>query len=159
MWRKDGEMATTMILGDNNRVVDCDTSLVVESEEVFRLREHQRNGNLVVDFDLRAPDGTRIAKIVKNYVVYAAPGYEFRNRSGRSEVVETETGKVIASVDEVDANTISVIGTFHARGYTVEATPEALILPGGNILTGNLVQGFKKAIELKTGGFGIGVSS
>lgn len=109
------------------------------------------------DFDLRAPNGDRIAKIAKNYVAYAAPGYAYRNQRGRSEVVETATGRVVAKVEEVAQDTILVIGTFHVRGYTVEATPQGLILPGNNTISRSTVQGFGKAIELKKGSIGIGV--
>ncbi len=150
-------MARTVRLG-TNVIINCDSALVVEGEEVFRLRERDRDGHLVVDFDLRAADGTRIAKIAKNYVAYGAPEYECRNRKGLSEVVEKATGRVVASVEETEPDTITVTGTFHVRGYTVTITEDALI-NGGVTMSGNVIQGFGKAIVLNRDSFGIGVSS
>lgn len=110
----------------------------------------------MVDFDLRSPDGTRIAKIAKNYVAHVEPGYEYRNRRGVSEVIEPATGKAIARVEETAPDTITVTGTFHVKGYTVEITPTGL-MAGGVTMTGCQVHGFGRAIELKTGSVGIGV--
>ena len=148
-------MATTVILG-GNRIVGCAAALVVEGEEVFRLRERDENGQFVVDFDLRKQDDSRIAKISKNYVAYAAPGYENRNRRGVSEVVEAASGRVVARVEEKGLDTIVVTGTFNVKGYCVEIS-ERELRAGGVTMTGNVIQGFGKAIELKRGSFGIGV--
>src|SRR5215471_3543392 len=87
------DMPWKVLLG-TNRIIDCDAALVVEGEEVFRLREHNGDGNLVVDFDVRAADGSRIAKIAKNYVAYLAPDYEFRRRTGFAAVINETTGQV-----------------------------------------------------------------
>ena len=148
-------MPWTVLLG-TNRIVDCDAALVVEGEEVFRLREHDRDGNLVVDFDVRAVDDTRIAKISKNYVAYAAPGYGFRNRKGVAEVVGA-SGQVVARVEEQGPDTVAVTGMFHVKGYTVLVAPDGLVA-GGVVMSGNEIRGFGKAIELKRGSVGIGVS-
>ncbi len=149
-------MPQTVLLG-SNRIVDCDSALVVEGAEVFRLRERGKDGHLVVDFDLRDASGTRIAKIAKNYVAHAAPGYEFSNRKGISEVIETATGQVVARVEERGPDTIAVTGTFNVKGYTVQITSDSLVA-GGVTMDGNEIRGFGKAIELKRGSFGIGVT-
>jgi hypothetical protein len=149
-------MPWTVVLG-TNRIVDCDAALVVEGEEVFRLREHDRDGNLVVDFDVRAADDTRIAKIAKNYVAYAAPGYEFHNRTGVAEVVEASTGRVVARVEAQGPDTVAITGMFHVKGYTVLAAPDGLVA-GGAVISGNEIRGAGKAIALKRGSIGIGVS-
>ena len=148
-------MPWTVLLGDN-RIVDCDAALVVEGEEVFRLREHDRDGNLVVDFDVRAVDDTRIAKIAKNYVAYAAPGYEFRNRKGVAEVVEASTGRVVARVEQQGPETVAITGMFNVKGYGVLITPEGLVADR-SVISGNEIRGSGKAIVLKKGLFGIGV--
>ena len=149
-------MARLVRLG-SNLIPDCDSALVIEGEEVFRLRERDKDGHLVVDFDLRAADGTRIAKVVKNYVAYAAPEYEYRNRKGLSEVVEKANGRVVARVEETEPDTITVTGTFHVKGYTVTITEDALIA-GGVAIANTGIRGFGKAIVLRRDSFGIGVS-
>jgi len=150
-------MEQTVRLG-SNVIVNCDAALVIEGEEVFRLRERSRDGHLVVDFDVYAADGTRIAKVAKNYVAYAAPGYEYRNHRGSSEIVEAASGQVVAQVEEEGPDSISVTGTFHVKGYTVTISSDGLVA-GGVTMAGNVIHGFQKAIELKRGSFGIGVLS
>ena len=64
--------AYTIILG-NTEITNCDAALVIEGEEVFRIRE-EANGALMIDCDIRDQDGNRIAKIARNSVVFAADG-------------------------------------------------------------------------------------
>ena len=149
-------MPWTLVLG-NNRIVNCDAVLVVEDEEVFRLRERDKDGNLVVDFDLRALDGTRIAKVAKNYVAYAAPGYAVRNRTGVAEVINETTGEVVARIEAQGPDTVTVVGTFHVKGHTVKITPTYLDT-GGVTMSGNEIHGSGKAIALKRGSTGIGAA-
>ena len=52
----------TVILG-NNEILNCDAALVVEDEEVFRVREDE-HGALLIDCDIRNEAG-RIAKIAR----------------------------------------------------------------------------------------------
>jgi hypothetical protein len=66
-----------MILGDNE-IIDCDPALFLEGEEVLRLRDRLEDRQLVVDFTLRAENGTRIAKISKSYDAHVVEGYEHR---------------------------------------------------------------------------------
>ena len=56
--------AYTIILG-NNEITNCDAALVIEGEEVFRIREEE-NDALMIDCDIRDQDGNRIAKIARN---------------------------------------------------------------------------------------------
>ncbi len=41
----------TLVLG-NNEILDCELALVIEQEEVFRLRARQPDGSLIVDLNL-----------------------------------------------------------------------------------------------------------
>jgi hypothetical protein len=146
----------TVILGDNV-IIDCDAALILEGEEVFRLRERDGDGHLVVDFDLRAPDGSRIAKVAKNYVAYVAPGYEYRNCKGVAEVVERATGRVVARVEERARDTVAVTGTFNVNGYRVDITENGL-RAGGVEISRNDIRGFRRAISLRRGSFTIGMA-
>jgi hypothetical protein len=148
-------MPYTLVLGDNE-ISNCDAAIVVEGVEVFRLRDRDRDGKLIVDFDLREPDGKRIAKIAKNYVAHAAEGYEHQNRPGVSEVVETHTGRVLARVEEVAPRRVRVTGTFCVEGLTVEITGTGVLL-GTNLISGCRITGFGKAIEFDRKRLGIGV--
>src|SRR5438876_1205229 len=139
----------TVILG-GNRIENCDAALVVEGVEVFRLRERTKDGHLVVDFDLHDPNGNRIAKIAKNYVAHAAPGYKFQNRVGVSEVIKEDTGQIVARVEEVAKDAVAVTGTFNVKGYVVEARADGLAV-GGLMMKGNTIIGSRKAIELRRG--------
>jgi hypothetical protein len=145
----------TVLLG-NNRIIDCDAALVVEDVEVFRLREHDRDGNLVVDFDVRAADGTLIAKIARNYVAHVADGYEYRNQKPVAEVIETETGLVVARVAQQGSDTVAITGTFHVNGYPVLIVPDRLVADGVE-LSGSEIRGYGKAVVLRRGFIGIGV--
>ena len=62
----------TIVLG-NNDITNCEAALVIEGEEVFRVREDE--GRLLVDCDVFDPEDRRVAKVVRNTVVYAAPGF------------------------------------------------------------------------------------
>lgn len=148
-----------VVLG-NNEIVDCDTALFVEGEEVFRLRDSTREDKLIVDFDLRDSDGNRIAKIASSSVVYVAPGYSYKNtmtshKTRVAEVKDEATDTPIAYVEEQTPGRIKVTGTFWVNGYHVEITEEGLNA-GGIYMSGNHIEGFGKAIELKRGSFMIG---
>lgn len=148
-------MPYTLVLGDNE-VANCDAAIVVEGVEVFRLRDRERDGKLIVDFDLREPDGKRIAKIAKNYVASAAEGYEHQNRTGISEVVETETGRAVARVEELAPRRVKVTGTFCVEGLTVQITDTGILL-GTNRISGCRITGFGKAIQFDRKHLAIGV--
>lgn len=145
----------TLVLGDNE-VIDGEAAIVVEGENVFRLRERQYDGTLVVDFDLRAEDESRIAAITGNYVHYVAEGYEYRNRKGVAEVIEKATGRVVAQVREIAPDRLKVIGKFWVKGYNIDISEDGLVA-GGLTMSGNRIQGFGKAIEFGRGHIGIGV--
>ncbi len=146
----------TMILGDNE-IIDCAAALLLEGQEVFRLRDRGRDGQLVVDFDLRAPDETRIAKIVKNYPAYVAEGYERRSGLNWSEAVQTATGLIVARVDAPSLDAIRVVGLFCVNGYCLAITEDGLIADGVTI-SRNTMKGLKKAIALNRGSAMIGLA-
>lgn len=73
-----------------------------------------------------------------------------------SEVVEDATGKQIARVEELSPGKVKVAGFFSVKGYEVEITDNGL--KAGNVtISGNIIQGLGKAIELKRGSCAIGV--
>jgi hypothetical protein len=144
----------TVILG-NNEITDCAAALVIEGEEVFRLHDRQKDGQLVVDFNLRAADGTRLAKIAKNYPAFVAEGYERRSGIDWSEVVERGTGLIVARVDAPSLDAVRVVGVFCVKGFHVEITENGLLM-GGLMLSNNGFKGLGKAIALRRGSFEIG---
>src|SRR2546427_1816690 len=92
--------AYTIILG-NNEITNCDAALVIEGEEVFRIREEE-NGALMIDCDIRDQDGTRIAQIAQNSVVFAADGFRARLAPGQpAEVIRKATGEVMAKIERL----------------------------------------------------------
>jgi rhodanese-related sulfurtransferase len=145
----------TMILGDNE-IIDCAAALVLEGHEVFRLRDRKKDGQLVVDFDLRAPDETRIAKVSKNYAAYVAKGFRHRSGINWSEVMERASGLIVARVDAPSLDAVRVVGLFCVNGYCVAISENGLIADGVTI-SRNTIKGFGKAIALKRG-FAIGLA-
>lgn len=141
----------------NNQIVDCQNVLVIDGVEVFRLRDRDETLNLVVDFDVLGPNNERIAKVAKNYVAYAAAGYGFQNRPGVAKVIQEATGDEVVKVVASSPRAIKIIGTFWVGNYKVEITEDRLVM-GGVTLAGNVIQGFRKAIELRKGAMGIAVT-
>lgn len=138
----------TMILGDNE-IRNCEQALILEGEEVFRLRERENDGQLVVDFAVRDENGQMLAKIFKNHVMHRAPHLEIRSQPGRYEVVRTETGSSVAMVEEVSPVAVRVTGTFCVKGCKVEITTAGIrISPGGNLISKNMVDGHEVATRL-----------
>jgi hypothetical protein len=148
-------MADTLLLGDNE-ITNCDAALVIEGEEVFRLRERQHDGQLVVDFDVRDAGGNRIAKVAKNRVVHVAPGYDIESSAGRYSVVVADTRTPYATIQEVSPGRVKVTGKFYVNGFHVDISDQATRI-GGITLSGNKIVGFGKAGELRKGQLGIGV--
>ena len=147
--------AGTLIL-ENNLITNCDATLTVEGEEVFRLRERGHDGQLIVDFDLRDERDERLAKIAKNHVVYVASGIEPRSQPGRYDVVNTESGAILARVEELSPGTVRVTGTFFVKGWKVEATLDGVTL-GGVAVSGSSLEGCGGGIELRKDSVAIGV--
>ena len=146
-------MNYTVNLG-SNIIEGCAAVLVIEDVEVFRFRERTGDGQLVVDFDIRDPDGEKLIVVAKNNVVFAAKGFVTQNLASESRV-EDASGKVYARVKEVAAGVISIEGQFCVKGYTISITPQQLVA-GGVTMVGNHIKGFGKAIWLKSGSFAIG---
>ena len=144
----------TLVLG-NNTIQDCEQALLVEGEEVFRLRERQHDGQLVVDFDLRDENDQRLAKISKNHVVYCADDLEPRSRPGRYEVAHKDTGAVLAVVEELGPSRIRLTGTFYVKGWRVEAT-ESGVRSGDDTISDNTIRGCRAAIVVGRSTVGIG---
>lgn len=125
-----------IILGSNT-AKDCEAVLVIVDKEMVRVRE-SAEGALLCDFDVSDESGKRLAKIVKNQVVYAAQGFSFRSQSNGGEVV-SPTGEVIASaLREGDA--IRLTGQFFNEGRFVRATATDLHV-GGTRYRGSLTVG------------------
>ncbi len=134
------------VLLGSNVINDCDAALVVNNEEVFRLRERLGDGRLICDFDVRDQDGNRLAKIAHNNVVYAAEGYEVKNLEKES-YIQGPSGEIIACVEEVDLDTIRITGRFCIEGHMVTINEKELV-SGGLTVSGNMIGGFKKAIAI-----------
>jgi len=139
----------------SNIIHNCDAALVVNGVEVFRLRERSGDGQLVADFDVRDEQGDLIAKVAKNNVVYGRPGMRVNHGPKFTEVLDPTTGTTYARAEEVSTNTIRITGTFTIDGYTIVATQAALKI-GGITMSGNIIQGSRRAIVLQQGNFSIG---
>lgn len=138
----------------SNIINDCDAALVVNDVEVFRLRERSSDGRLICDFDLRAENGDRIAKIAKNRVAYAAEGYQVHDLP-KECYVEDQNGNIVARVQETGHDEITVTGDFWIDGHHVLISDNALV-SGGVTISGNVISGFGKAISIKPNSFAIG---
>jgi hypothetical protein len=143
----------TIILG-GNQITECDAALVVNGVEVFRL-QRSTDKRLVVDFEVRDDQGSLVAKVSKNNVVFARPNVQVSHGTNFSEVLDSKTGHVFTRVEEISPQTISVIGTFIVDGFRVVATKEFLQL-GGITLRGCTISGFGKALQLGPGGAFVG---
>jgi len=138
----------------SNIINDCDAALIVNGTEVFRLRERASDGRLICDFDLRNENGDRIAKIAKDRVVHAAEGYRMHDLP-KECYVEDQNGKVVARVQETGHDEITVTGDFWIEGHHVLITNDALV-SGGVTMSGNIINGFGKAISIDPNSFSIG---
>lgn len=142
------------VLLGSNTINNCAAALVVNGEEVFRLRERQSDGQLVVDFDVRDSSDGRLAKIAKNQVVYTADGYEFHTLPKKAYVTHG-AGNVIAKVEEVSRDTIKITGDFCIKGHRISITEQALV-SGGVTMSGNFISGSGTAILIEPNSFAIG---
>jgi hypothetical protein len=147
----------TMILG-SNEIVNCDAALILENEEVFRIREDE-TGQLLIDCDLRDKQGKRIGKIVRNTPVFVAPGYVNRVRPNGPSEVQMIGGQLLSRIERLGPRKISVDGTFNVEGggcYVV-AAPHGMFIPGNHsIIRGNTIHGFGTAIRLTRHSMSIG---
>src|SRR5260370_41082611 len=99
--------AYTIVLG-NTEITNCDAALVIEGEEVFRIREEE-NGALMIDCDIRDQDGNRIAKIAQSSVVFTADGFRAQLPPGQpAEVIRKATGEVMAKIERLGQRRIKV---------------------------------------------------
>jgi len=143
-----------VILGDNI-ILDCDAALFVNGTEVFRLRKRESDGRLMCDFDVRNKNGARIAKVANNNVVYAAEGYEVHQLPGESNIQDTD-GQFLARVRETSHDEIRITGEYWVDGLQVLISDDGL-RSGGNLLSGNTVMGFGKAISIESNSLSIGI--
>ncbi|MDP9144519.1 MAG: hypothetical protein M3N43_07460, partial [Actinomycetota bacterium] len=90
-----------MILG-GNEIAHVDAALVLENEEVCRVREDDA-GRLIIDCDLKDKQGQRIAKIAKNTPVFVADGY-------RVSLIPGEPAEETSTVDEQVVSRIERLG-------------------------------------------------
>lgn len=145
----------TVTLG-NNDIIDCDAALLIEGEEVFRLREDE--GQLLVDCDLRNDKDQRLAKIVRNTPQWVAPGFREYIRPGQPTEVRYEpTGQVVARFERLAPRHVKITGVFCANGYAVTLAENGLFSHDGRLaMLNNTVRGFGTAISLSRGASGIG---
>jgi len=138
----------------SNIIVNCAAVLFINGTEVFRLRHRDSDGRLICDFDVRGKEDSRIAKVSKNNVVYAADGYEVHNLP-RESYIQDSNGNVIARVQEIGQDEIKITGEFWVAGYQVSISDDALV-SGGITMSGNYMSGFGKAISIEPNSFSIG---
>jgi hypothetical protein len=146
---------TTVTLG-NNDIIDCDSVLLIEGEEVFRLREDE--GRLLVDCDLMNDKDQRLAKIVRNTPVMVAEGFKAHIKPGEpTEVIYQPTGQVVAHFERLAPRHLKITGVFCAKGYAVSIVEDGLASHDGKLIMQNCaVKGFATAISLTRGASGIG---
>lgn len=154
----------TLVLG-NCEIKDCEAALVVTGSqkkklEVFRLREREEDGTLIVDFDVRDKDGKLLTKVFKNHVTHAEPGYRFTNSQGCAEVVEEATGKPIVRVEALSLRVVRVTGVFCFDGVFFHLSEDdGIRFPNGNILDRCVIENCGAAIVLSHGQILVGASS
>jgi len=135
------------------RVVDCQAALVVDGAEVFRLRDRDRDGKLIVDFDIREPGGQRIAEVSKNYVANAGPAHEYRNRTGMAEIVERATGRRVVRVQELGLRHVRVLGTLWIGNLRVDIGESAIVV-GDSSMSDIVMRGGGTAVTIGRSGIG-----
>lgn len=138
-------MNYTIDLG-SNIVRDCEAALIIEGVEVFRLRERAGDDQLVVDFEIRNERDERLAVIAKNNVVHAAPGFDAKSLAKES-FVRDASGKIYARVIEVGSRHLKIEGDFWVNGHHVVVLANK-VLNGTMVMSGNVVIGCGKAIEI-----------
>jgi hypothetical protein len=143
----------TIVLG-NNDIVNCDAALVIEGEEVFRVREDE--GRLLVDCDVWDPEDRRVAKIVRNTVIYAASGFRAHVKPGEpTEVIHEATGRVITRIEVKGPRTIKITGVFCVHGFRVFLDEAGLHTNDPWEISNTGISGFGTAISLRRGQMGI----
>ena len=145
--------AYTIVLG-NTEITNCDAALVIEGEEVFRIREEE-NGALMIDCDIRDQDGNRIAKIDRNSVVFAAVGFRAQLAPGQpAEVIRKATGEVMAKIERLGQRKIKVAGSFWVDGIGVVAKRDGLFV-GPTLISKKPFRGWGTPIKLGRGQAGL----
>jgi hypothetical protein len=146
----------TMILG-GNEIAHVDAALVLEDEEVFRVREDDA-GRLLIDCDLKDQQGQRIARIAKNTPVFVAEGYRAKIIPGEpSEVIRVADQQVVSRIERLGPHKISVTGTFNVDGLFVSATPHGIYISNA-VIRSNTISGFGTGIWLQKNSLTIGFS-
>ncbi len=100
----------TLILG-TNVISNCHPVLIIEGEEVLRVREDDRE-QLLLDCDMRGPDGDRVAKFVSNTAIVVGSAFTARIRPDAYEVIAKTSGQVVASVVRIRPRTVRITGAF-----------------------------------------------
>jgi hypothetical protein len=143
----------TLTLG-NNDITNCDAALVIEGEEVFRLREDE--GVLLVNCDVSNAVGERVAKIVRNTPIVVAP-FRAHVRPGEpTEVTHEGTGRVIARFERKGPREIKITGIFCVKGFCVYLDEAGLHTNDPWEIPNNGFSGLGTAISLRRGQMRIG---
>lgn len=103
-----------LLLG-TNQISNCGAALVIDGVDVFRLRSSETDNQILVDFDIYGQDRTRLARVAKNQVVYAAEGYATSATSSSCEVTGP-SGEVLARVEKVAPGWLKINGIFWSHG-------------------------------------------
>jgi hypothetical protein len=138
----------------SNKFIDCDAVLIVNGQEVFRLRSRDSDGKLICDFDLRTEDGARIAKIAKNHVVGKVKDGYAHYIGERESYVKDSNGNFVAGIREIGREHIVITGDFWIDGLHVQISDNEVKI-GGMVLVGNTFK-CRKAIIMDKNGFHLG---
>jgi hypothetical protein len=143
----------TLILG-NNDISNCDAALVIEGEEVFRVRDDE--GILLIDCDMLDDKGERVAKIVRNTPILVADGFRAHIKPGEpTEVVHVASGQIAARFERKGPRHVKISGVFCVKGYCVFMDETGLSTNDAFMVSNNGISGFGTAISMRRGQIGI----
>ena len=147
-------MTYTIIFG-SNRISNCNSVVKINDREIFRIRERASDGKLIVDFEIRNPNGEIIYKVAKNNVVVAIDGYEIQHGSNFSRVTNISDKSVLIEVIENKTDEIEINGNFSMEGFDVIATSGGTNI-NSNQFIGNVIDGCGSGITINADGIGLG---
>ena len=128
-----------LLLG-TNQISNCGAALIIDGVDVFRLRSSETDSQLLVDFDIHGQDGTRLIRVAKNQIVYAAPGYAVSATAASCEVT-APSGEIVAKVVRLAPTWLKLNGIFWSHGTRLAITDEHMQVNDFPPMTGNQSSG------------------
>ena len=123
-----------------NQISNCGAALIIDGVDVFRLRSSETDSQILVDFDIYGQDGARLARVAKNQVVFAAPGYTSSATATSCEVT-APSGEIVAKVVRLAPNWLKLNGVFWSHGSRLAITDEHMQVDDFPPQTGNQSSG------------------